>query len=1222
MPPKVKKERTAEDYKVLDQISHALLRPDMYIGSITSSEHQDWVFDLVNRKLVFANLTLADGIKRICLEILANSGDNVDSSRRMGIDPGIIEMNMNNTTVSIRNNGSPIPVEPAKGYENNSQALILVPHIIFGVMMSSSNYDDKNVDRTGAGKNGVGAKAGNIFSTQFIVRVGDPKRGQEYIGVWTNNMKTILKSECSPGYAWNGTQWIPITQNPYTGPSYVEVTWTLDFPRFELTEYPTEAYNIFSRYLIDYSLTCKIPVKFNGTEYDYRNIRDYAELYWSEDIISRAIIHYEWEGGKEPVSLNKLSVKAKEQKISKAESVELIPIIEMLVLEDATNAVCFSYVNGLLTYEGGIHVDEAYKKISAPIVHKLNDALNSKRKEKDKRVSVNDKDVKGHVSMILNCRLSNPEYNSQCKTMLKGLKDSNGKPVKMPSINIDENFTKQILKWQDLIAYLIRVAEAKVEDIIGKTDGKKKKYVKVNKGEDANKAGGPDSQKCMLYLVEGKSACNYPLKRIDLSPGGKDFAGFYPLKGKFVNISNTEVLDLVDNQEYIDIKRLLGLEEGVNYLIPENKAKLRYGFVMITTDADTDGTHIRTLILNLFHRKWPSLLQLGMIGYLATPAVRIIEKDICIKKFYTTEEYELWKEANSELSKKYKPFYYKGLGRSTDEDILDDYNSIPMLICYYDQNSANSMEVAFTKNKESANIRKDWITKWRDVSKFENIIVVPENRLIQKPIEKIINYDLINYTLESIFRGIPSYRDGLKKSQRQSLYFILKFWNFGKSDKNSIPVERIATLTAEEVNYHHGVVNLMDTIINMAQDFVGSNNMNVFKKVGQFGARADGGEMAAAGRYSETCPEWWLSYVFDKDMVNHIERRAVEELLGEPLWIPCDVPLGIINGSQGLATGWSTYIPPHNIFDIINWLITRSQNGETKPLVPWFNGFKGIVEIKQKGVLPDAIIDEEIKNEFDRTEVVETVEETTNTPSIHKRSDSKLSLVTKGLFKVTKDYGNGSFDVEITEIPVGRWIHPYHKWLEQLIEEKLLSSFDDVSTSSIPHFYLTKFKAERVNCETLKLRKTFGMSNMVMIDDNGYPKHYENTSMIMEEYYRSMLGLYEEIKIKRLQNLLAEIQELHHCINFIKLVNDDKIIILKTKKSEVIKQMEAYKIPKNILSLIKAEDFSEEEIESLEKKIAKHTAEYQELYNIPAVNLWMKRLLVFKEALIKKKYGQ
>jgi DNA topoisomerase-2 len=418
--------------------------------------------------------------------------------------------------------------------------------------------------------------------------------------------------------------------------------------------------------------------------------------------------------------------------------------------------------------------------------------------------------------------------------------------------------------------------------------------------------------------------------------------------------------------------------------------------------------------------------------------------------------------------------------------------------------------------------------------------------------------------------------------------------------------------------YHHGEVNLGDTIINMAQNFVGSNNLNLFRKDGQFGSRADGGEFAAAGRYSQTCPEWWLEYVFDKEMVTSIAKREVEDGYGEPLWIPCDIPLGIINGNLGVATGWSSCLLPHNPFDVIKALIDRSKGIPFTPLIPWFNNFKGLIEIKQKGILPEVEVNENIEGEFDRRK--NEIEQNEPTPVI--KIDNKKSLVTKGIFEIIKTHPNGTVDVEIKDLPVGRWIHKYYLWLESLVADKLLGDFDNNSTSEIPHFFLYKLKLDKVDIDTLKLKKTYGMSNMVMIDDNGFPKHYDNTSLILEEYYQNMLQLYEEIKIKKLNELVLSIQELKHCITFITLVNNGQILVLKKKKVDVHAQMEQYQIPKNVYGLIKLEECNDEGIENLNKKVIKQTEEYTELFNTASVQIWMNKLVKFNNELIKRKYGQ
>ena len=88
----------------------------------------------------------------------------------------------------------------------------------------------------------------------------------------------------------------------------------------------------------------------------------------------------------------------------------------------------------------------------------------------------------------------------------------------------------------------------------------------------------------------------------------------------------------------------------------------------------------------------------------------------------------------------------------------------------------------------------------------------------------------------------------------------------------------------------------------MAQDFVGSNNMGYFKKDGQFGTRADGGENAADARYSETHLAWWIPLVYQKESIELVEKRTTDEEECEPLWLPGVIPMGIVNGTNGIRT--------------------------------------------------------------------------------------------------------------------------------------------------------------------------------------------------------------------------------------------------------------------------------------------------------------------------------
>lgn len=1210
MSKKVRNERKTTDYEGMTHVQHILERPGMYIGSIQKIPHQSWIFDPTTNKLLYANLTLPEGVKRLFLEILSNAGDNVDASRRMNVNPGTIAVNMDNQWVSIKSEGEPIPVAPLDQTLHNPNGYVLIPSKIFGELLTSSNYS-KDIIRMGAGINGVGSKAVNIFSKIFRVRIGDPKRGQEYEGIWENNMSRLSSVKTSPGYAWNGQQWVTASGTLYTGPAYVEISWLLDFARFGLQEYPAEVIGVFSLFLLNFSLTCKIQVSFNGKIYDMRSIRNYARLYWSQEICDTAIIHYEWPNKTQPYSLEKLTRIQKEAKIAEAATVDVIPMIEMMVLDTPDSSACLSYVNGLLTEEGGVHVSEAYSSISGPVVKGINEGFTGKKKGKkneDSTPTLTSTDVKSHVSMILNCRFPDPEYTSQSKTKLSSPK---------VDINIGDDFVTKMGKW-NLISRLVASLEAKAYKTLTKGDGKKSRHINLEKGEDANNAGTTDSPKCICYLIEGKSAQAYPRKRIIDTPGGKDLSGYYPLQGKPINVTNASVLELTMNKEYTAIKKMFGLREGANYHDPQQRKELRYGLCLITADADDDGKHILNIVLNMFHRQWPSLLQLGMVAYLLTPVVRVFNNDICLYRFYSEKEFLAWNEVNK--NHKYTVKYYKGLGSSEDADIKDDVNTAPVVVCIYDDEASNSLELGF--NLDFADKRKEWISKWRNATYIDDVICIPSSVIRQRKITSIVNMDLLDYSLSNLFRAIPSYKDGLKKSQRQALYFILKHWNYGNTKLPSMKVARIANACAELIDYHHGEKSLMDTIINMAQDFVGSNNINIFAKNGQFGTRVDGGEDAADGRYSETKPEWWVKYVFQKKMVELVPQRKVKGDNVEPYWIPCDVPLAVINGTRGIATGWSTYIPAHSPYDVIVWLINRCRGVENKPLHPWFNKFKGSLKIIDRK--------EENNDHLDGEE--EEEEDPEN--SIPKRKSKGRSLETKGKFEIIRSYNDQMYDLRITELPIGRWILKYKRWLESEREAKRIEDIRDNSTTEVPLFYVSKFHRPfevdeetkqktylEMNEVTLKLRKTYGLSNMVLIDDNGFPSHYDNIDLVMESYYQSMAAMYELFKKTQLDELKEDINELSLILKFIRLVIDEAIIIFKKSKKDIYTQMGVYQIPQEILSKVKLEDCTEDELLIIQNKINKKIEEYRTLEAIPSTQMWISRLETFYNALRDKKYG-
>ena len=516
----------AEDYKKLELRDQIYLRQGMYIGSDEKIAYTDFVYDFESGKMTRVNLTLPAAVERLFLEILSNAGDNVDRSRKARVNPGTISVNMSKTCIKIRNQGLPIPVEIHPEYK------VYCPELILGTLLTSSNYTQ---DTFFAGQNGYGAKLVNVFSKMFSVEIGDGIRGLHYFQTWTENM--TVRSE-------------PSIQ-PYSGESFVEITYVLDFLRFGYLSYPDEAFTLFCRHVADVSFTSKISSSFNGVVFNVAGISDAASLYYGKD--NHKILHYEWPPGTQ-TTIKKGVLLANDQ--------FAIPAIELCVVDTPGDAGQVSFVNGLVSRMGGCHVNEAYKIITDHILKTVNFRDKRKVKGKDREKSSRGKgkdkgtkdkkadkdidvkftvnDIKPNVSIILSVRVVNPRYDSQSKTFLTG-------PT--PVYHIDIDLFKSVVKW-NLIDRLYAILEAKQFSKLAKTDGKNKRFTGVEKLIDAGLVGPGSGLKCTLILTEGDSAKSYPLKLRDLEKDGPSLIGIYPMRGKMLNFMNAKAKQIMENKEY------------------------------------------------------------------------------------------------------------------------------------------------------------------------------------------------------------------------------------------------------------------------------------------------------------------------------------------------------------------------------------------------------------------------------------------------------------------------------------------------------------------------------------------------------------------------------------------------------------------------------------------------------------------------------------------------
>jgi DNA topoisomerase-2 len=456
-----------------------------------------------------------------------------------------------------------------------------------------------------------------------------------------------------------------------------------------------------------------------------------------------------------------------------------------------------------------------------------------------------------------------------------------------------------------------------------KTDGKKQSRITgIPKLDDAVYAGTSKSAQCTLILTEGDSAKAMALS--GLSQEQRKFYGVYPLKGKVLNVKDTSDSKVEQTKEIAELKKIIGLQSGKKY---EDVTNLRYGSVMIMTDQDYDGSHIRGLLINLFHELWHELIAIpGFLTYMATPIVKAT-RGTDVRNFYSQYEYEQWRAG--EGARGWKVKYYKGLGTSTRDEAREYFTNVNAVQFTFTDGSDESIDLAF--NKQRADDRKQWLQT------YDRAALIPPGR--QLPYPDFVNKDLIHFSHYNLERSIPNVMDGLKTSQRKILYAAFK-----RNLTSEIRVAQFAGYVSEHTGYHHGEASLTEAIIGMAQDFVGSNNIPWLVPQGQFGTRLLGGEDSASPRYIHTYLQPRIRKIVPEADFPVLNYRDDDGLPVEPDWYAPVLPMLLVNGARGIGTGYSTYIPPCNPKVLKQMLKEWLQGNEaalSDPIMPHFEGFKG-----------------------------------------------------------------------------------------------------------------------------------------------------------------------------------------------------------------------------------------------------------------------------------------
>jgi DNA topoisomerase II len=260
-----------------------------------------------------------------------------------------------------------------------------------------------------------------------------------------------------------------------------------------------------------------------------------------------------------------------------------------------------SYVNSICTIKGGQHVNY--------IVDQITSKLAASVKKKNKGEEVKPAHIKNHLAVFVNALVVNPAFDSQTKENLTTKASSFGS-----TCPLSDKFLKKIEN-SGVIDNILSWAKFKQTAELKKKGGSKKsKLIGITKLDDANCAGTNKSRDCTLILTEGDSAKALAISGLGVV--GRDYYGVFPLKGKLLNVREAPHAQIMKNEEIQNIAKILGLTFGKVY---EETSSLRYGHLMIMTDQDHDGSHIKGLLINFLHHFWPSLLQID--GMLLSPFI-------------------------------------------------------------------------------------------------------------------------------------------------------------------------------------------------------------------------------------------------------------------------------------------------------------------------------------------------------------------------------------------------------------------------------------------------------------------------------------------------------------------------------------------------------------------------------------------------------------------------
>ena len=1093
-----------EQYSRKTPLEHVLLRPGMYVGPTEPLPPNNcWVLDpmpssqtihqtidvspqsvklngdTTNQNpfvMIEKEYSLIPALQKIFDEILVNATDNqlrhpkTSTRLEVYIDPGD-KIKMREPKIRIWNNGKGIPIQIHK------EEKMYVPEMLFGHLMTGSNFDDTEKRLTG-GRHGYGAKLSNIFSRSFTIDTVDSRRRLHYTQTWNSNMTQA------------GEPKITKLDDDDKSQDYTCITFVPDMERLsggtKTAAIDEQDYAFMCRRVVD-AAGCaagKLQVFLNGNDVSMESFADYVNLYRTGEEDEPSKMRYTKIGSRWNIGVG---------------------------LSESNSFVSVSFVNGMATSRGGTHVNA--------IVNQVTKYIQEKAMKIDPSLSdvLTPSLVKRNLFLACNAYIENPTFDSQMKEYLTSSPSSFGS-----SFSLTEKFLKELIQSEEdsgpgIVEEVIRVAKGRQQASLFKQVGGKKgkrQLLSIPKLEDAHNAGSKDALDCTLILTEGDSA--KALAVAGLEKIGREKFGVFPLRGKFLNVRHATVDQLAKNAEVKALISILGLDFGKEYDTTAERKDLRYGHIMLMTDQDADGSHIKGLVMNFFRHFWPKLLkpttdeptEKQFLSSFLTPLLKATQKNR--KKslsFYSIAEYNAWRASLIETKDdvgNWKVKYYKGLGTSTPAEAKEyfaEFDKHHVHFRWKSEQDGELLDKVFDKTRAAD--RRHWITNEYDPEATVTYDTTESSNCVSY--EDFVNKEMIHFSNSDNIRSLPNVIDGLKPSQRKVLHACFK-----RKLKSEIKVAQLSGYCAEHTAYHHGEVSLQSTIIGMAQDFVGSNNLNLLVPSGQFGTRLVGGEDAASPRYIFTHLSPVARYLFPEDddvLLDYLEDdgQRIEPRVFCPI-----IPLLLVNGAQGIGTGWSTFIPQHDPMSVVDYIRAKLDQTLNLPRIePYVKGFQGAIEREGAGY-----------TSYGKIEVL----------------DNKT--------------------VRIDELPVGVWTNRYKSLLLKMQSNGTIVDFKEDHTTTKVSFTV-KLKAGQLHRiqqsgleHTFKLKSNHLLTNMNAFDAHGGIQKFESAESIADFYFPNRLSLYHDRKSVLMSEMNYKSALLENKARFIQVVSEGQIDLVGGRLSE------------------------------------------------------------------------